>query len=188
MKQKQTVVSAGSGGSGTRIVQVSRETRRAAMASPSILRLLRLRTTDMSMEHFIEHHGSGTLRKNTRIGMVTKSHYLEERVAYVFGYGFVCLPRSYVTYGDAYSEPDCHPITEAGWHAERMMMVSPFPEDKFQVKYIMIEHQNGDREEGVGIIVRQTCASFIPSGHIVFAIVAHFDKKKKKFRKAKNPF
>ena len=166
----------------TEKVPVSRDVRR----SPALKRRLAVRLIDA--ETFIENHASGTLRKNKRIGMAWNAQYLEERVVYEFGWEFECQPRSRVTFGDAYSEQDAHAVTEAGWHIERYKELWPFPEDYFEAKYVNVEYGDGRRREGIGIIVRQTSAPFIPKGHLVFAIVAEFDPLAKRWRDAKNPF
>ena len=44
-----------------------------------------------------------------------------------------------------------------------------------------------DAGEGVGMVVRQTSAQFIPGGHLAFAIVAEFDPMTKQWRDAINP-
>jgi hypothetical protein len=54
--------------------------------TPSNTRLDTLR--QMTKDEFIEYHGSGTLRKNTRLGMANHEHYLQERIAYEFGREF----------------------------------------------------------------------------------------------------
>lgn len=146
----------------------------------------RLDVRFMKDDEFIEKHASGTLRKNRRLGMAWRKQYLQERVAYEFGWVFECLPRSYVTFGDANSEADSRAVTEAGWHMERYVEMSIFPEDTFQAKYIMVDHDNAHRE-GIGLICRQTSAPFIPDGHIVFAIVAPYDVVKRGFKRARNP-
>jgi len=152
---------------------------------PPVLNRLALRM--MTPELWVETHGSGTLRKNKRIGFAWMSQYWHERIAYEFGYAFEMLPRTRVVYNDAITEGDCHPITESGWFMERYMTLSIFPEDRFEVKYIIVEDSDGTRREGVGIIVKQTSFS-IPEGNVLFAIVAEFDNNKKMFLPAKNPF
>jgi hypothetical protein len=152
---------------------------------PALERRLKIRA--MSAHEFIELHASGTLRKNKRLGMVWRNQYLEERVAYEFGFGFECLPRSHVTFGDAFSEADSHPVTEAGWHIERHIELSIFPEDRFEAKYINVEYKDGSRREGIGMIVRETSADFVPDGHLVFAIVAEYEPLRKAWLPAKNP-
>lgn len=147
----------------------------------------RLRHRMMSAEEWIETHGSGTLRKNKRIGFAWMSQYLHERVAYEFGYAFEVLPRTRIVYNDAISEGDCHSITEAGWFMERYINLSIFEEDKFEVKYIIAEEADGTRREGVGLICRQTSFQ-LSKGNILFAIVAEFDNKSKTWHPAKNPF
>ena len=141
----------------------------------------------MSAEEFIDRHASGTLRKNKQLGMVWKAQYLEERTAYEFGWEFQCLPRSRVTFGDAYTEGDCASITEAGWFCERYISLAAFPGDRLQVKYLNIEYSEEVKREGIGLIVRETSATFVPDGHIVFAIVAEYDPRQKRFKRARNP-
>lgn len=142
----------------------------------------------MTQEDFIEKHGSGTLRKNKRIGFHWRSQYLEERVAYEFGWEFKMIPASRLTYNDPISEGDNHSVTEAGWHIERYLNMSVFPEDEFECKYIIVEFGDGKREEGIGILVRRTSAPWIPAGHIVYAIVAKYDPAIGAFKRARNPF
>ena len=141
----------------------------------------------MSADEFIEGHASGTLRKNRRIGMAWRDQYLEELVAYEFGWRFECLPRSRVTFGDAHTEGDSKAVTEAGWHIERYLELSTFPEDRFEAKYIQVEDKDGRKREGIGIIVRETSASFVPGGHLVFAIVAVFAVERGVVVSAANP-
>lgn len=141
----------------------------------------------MSEEAWIEKHASGTLRKNRRIGFSFRAQYLAERVAYEFGYGFQILPRSQVTFGDAISEEDCHPITEAGWHIERYSETNVLG-DFVEAKYIHATYRDNSMREGVGMIVRETSASWLPIGHIVFSIVAEFDPIRKAWLNAVNPF
>jgi hypothetical protein len=154
-------------------------------ACAPLAKLVALR--QMDADTFVERHASGTLRKNKRIGMVWREQYLHERAAYEFGWAFECMPRSRVTFGDAYTEGDVKPLTEAGWHIERYIEMAVFPEDRFEAKYINVEYKDGVLREGVGMIMRQTSAAFVPAGHLVFAIVAEFDPKAKTWRDAVNP-
>lgn len=141
----------------------------------------------MSESEFIETHASGTLRKNKRLGFTSRSQYLHERAAFEFGYAFECTARNRVTFGDPFTEGDCKPLTEAGWHIDRYLTMSIFPEDYFEPKYIIVEDSDGSRREGVGIIVRQTSAPWVPSGFLVFAIIAEFNKAKGEWLPAVNP-
>jgi hypothetical protein len=147
----------------------------------------RVAVRTMEADAFIESHASGTLRKNKRLGMVWREQYLEERIAYEFGWAFELQPRSRVTFGDAYTESDSKAVTEAGWHIERYFELSTFPEDRFEAKYVNVEYKDGRKREGIGIIVRETSADFVPGGHIVFAIVAEFDASRGVFLGAVNP-
>lgn len=148
----------------------------------------RVNIRNMSADEWVEKHASGTLRKNKRIGFAWRSQYLEERIAYEFGWEFKILPRSCVTFGDAITEGDCHSITETGWHMERYIAMKIFPEDYYEAKYIQTETSDGSKSEGIGLIVRETSAPWIPDGHVVFAIIAEFDTNEQKWCNAQNPF
>ncbi len=152
----------------------------AVLGSPALARVIALRR--MTDEEFIERHASGTLRKNRRLGFAWKSQYLEERTAFEFGWSFQCLPKSRVTFGDAITESDSRPITEAGWVMDRFLARHPFPEDRFQVKYIKVDKADTTVQEGIGLIVFETSAPFVPAGNVVFAIVAEYDPVARDFR------
>lgn len=141
----------------------------------------------MTMEHFIEHHASGTLRKNARLGLNARNQYLEERTAFEFGYEFECVAESRVTWGTPITEGDCKPMTEAGWFIDRYVEVNAFPGDEFEAKYIIVEYADGSRKEGLGLVVRRTSAPFVPDRSMIFAIITEFDRQKMVFLPAKNP-
>lgn len=166
----------------TKIVYMTEEAGRC----PAMRNRVRVRT--MRDHEWVEKHGSGTLRKNKRLGMTWKSQYIEERTAYEFGWEFECQPRSRIMFGDAFTEGDSSAVTEAGWHIERYITMSVFPEDRFECKYINVEYPDGSKKEGIGIIVRETSASWLTKGNIVFAIVSEFDPEKKEWKHANNPF
>lgn len=142
----------------------------------------------MSADDWVETYGSGTLRKNKRLQMTWRAQYLEERTAYQFGWEFQIQPRSRIMFGDAFTEGDAHAVTEAGWHIERYMTTKVFPEDYIECKYINVEYGHGEKKEGIGIIIRETSVQWIPTGHIVFAIVAEFDPVNQEWIDAVNPF
>lgn len=143
----------------------------------------------MSETDWIEAHGSGTLRKNKRLGMVYRPQYLHERVAWEFGHCFEVLPRSRVTFGDAITEADSKPVTEAGWFIDRYFALNGaiFPTDSYVCKYIFASRTDGTETEGIGIVVKCTSAPWIPTGHILFAIVTQYNKFRKAFEPAINP-
>ena len=144
-----------------------------------------------SADKWIEDHASGTLRKNKRIGMDWKSQYNTERLAYEFGWCFESLPSNRVNFGNAITAGDCSAITEAGWHAERIMSMDVFG-DTFQVKYIHAQGGSGKnvspdaKREGLGIIVRTTSYPFVMQNHLVFAFIALLDTETGKWV-AENP-
>jgi hypothetical protein len=128
------------------------------------------------MADWIDDHASGSLRKSKKLGFSYRNLYLEERVAHDFGWAFKIAPRSRITFGDAMMEGDCHALTEACWHSERLLSRNPFPDtDYYEVKYIYEADVTGKiSREGVGLILRQTSAKWLPAGHIVYAIIAEF--------------
>lgn len=141
----------------------------------------------MSKDEFIENHGSGTLRKNTRLGMKNHNHYMDERIAYEFGWEFMAPMATRVTIGNAMSEGDVKGNTELGWHAERYLSTRVFPEDKAQVAYIIYEDEEGNKREGNGIVITETSFDLGP-GRIIFALVQEYDAKAEQWLPAVNPF
>ena len=137
-----------------------------------------------SDEQWVEEHGSGTLRKAKRLGFVWRNLYIQERTCHEWGWGFECLPRSRVSFGDALIEGDCNSLTEAAWHIERLIARNIFKSDIFQTKYLFVSSENINRE-GVGIVIRKTDAQWIPSGHIIFSIISEYNDNV--WLKANNP-
>ena len=133
----------------------------------------------MTEENWIETHGSGTLRKNRRLGFAYRDQYLSERIAFEFGWAFMLSPQTRVTFGTPMTEGDNHSITEAGWHIDRMLSRWPFREDVFEVKYIIYEADSEHKREGVGLFLSETSALFIPPGNCVFGIIAEYFPDKK---------
>lgn len=157
----------------------------ATLNSPALYKRLSLR--NMSADEFIDKHGSGTLRKNKRIGMNWKEQYIHERVAYEFGWVFECIHADHIGYCNAITEGDSKPITEAGWHIERYLQRNVFLEDKFTVKYLYITSADAPTREGVGMILTETSAPFIPAGHVVCGIVAPKSTCSREYEDAINP-
>ena len=71
---------------------------------------------------------------------------------------------------------------------ERYINLSIFPEDRFRTQYIQVEEKDGKRREGIGLIVEETSAQFIPRGSLVYAIIAEYGPTIGEWTKAKNPF
>ena len=166
----------------TKVLPVSDTVR----TSPALTKRLSIR--EMEANEWIDRYASGTLRKNKRLGMAWHNQYLTERVAFEFGWQFELQPRSRVTFGDAFTEGDVPAITEAGWHIDRYLELSVFPEDRFECKYLQVEYADGSKTEGIGIVVRETSAIWLGKGHLVFAVVAAFDPLPQLWRNAQNPF
>ncbi len=132
---------------------------------------------------------SGTLRKSARIGFKHGGMLFHEALCQTLGWGFEGVASSYVTFNDAVIEGDCHSLTEAGWHFDRMLHVWPWPEDKFELKYINIQDTNGNIErQGVRVILRETSVQWIRPGHLVFALLTEYDPKTGVWTECTNPF
>jgi hypothetical protein len=167
----------------TKIVPLSEES--TSSQHTGLKKRVRLRT--MSKDDFIQEHGSGTLRKNTRIGFDTNLQYKEERAAYEFGWGFKILNHTRITFGIPISEGDCHAVTETGWHTERYLEMNLFEEDIFELKYIQIEESDGTKIEGIGLICRQTSASWVGNNSILYSMIAEYVPRQG-WNNAENPF
>ena len=139
---------------------------------------------NMSFEDFILNFGSGTLSKSYKLGMNVNDEYFAQRVRFEFGNSFEILHSSRITYSALKLTP-CFPLTELGWHAERMIELRNFEEDVFKVKYLTAEYPDGTIKEGAGIIV-QTPAPWLPKGVFIFAFVSL--KVNGVFQEAINPF
>jgi len=149
----------------------------------------RVTVRNLSADDWVEIHASGTLRKNKKIGLRWKKQYLSERVAYEFGHEFECVASSRVTFNDAVTYGDCKALTEVGWYAERYLSLNPYPDsDIFEIKYIQIEEEDGNRREGVGLVCRQTSVLFLPAGSLLLSLFASWDPAKKEWDPVRNPF
>jgi hypothetical protein len=96
----------------------------------------------MSKEEFMEDHGSGTLRKNARLGFLHRDQYREERIAWELGYQFELLPASRVMIGIPITEGNCHPV-------ERFLHHKNKDDENFIPAYIRTEYSDGTVNEGI---------------------------------------
>jgi hypothetical protein len=144
----------------------------------------------MSDEEFIDKKASGTLRKNSKLGFRYKDQLNAERIAYEFGYSFESLTSTRITFNDAMTTCDDSAITYSGWVAERYISLRKiiFPEDEYVVKYIIVERENGKREEGIALIIKRTSFPFVRKDHIVFSFLALYTKIKSKKKKNKKKY
>ena len=141
-----------------------------------------IKMREMSINDWISKYGSGTLQKSQKLGFDVYDKYLEERVKFEFGFGFEILPKSYLTVSDI-KLVSASALTELGWHLERMIEIRPYESDWFLAKYIQL---GTDNRQGGCILLKETSASWIPKGMMVFAMVAPFDNGK--YLEAVNPF
>lgn len=134
-------------------------------------------TDPRTMPHstFIERHASGTLRDNHALGFVWSIQCLAERVAYTFGYGFSPFKSHLVVFNDSISECDEPAYTLSGRWFKAYLCRNLFPEDYFEIKYVIIKNEDGSKSwEGIGIIVRQTSATFIPDSTLIVARICQY--------------
>ncbi len=149
----------------------------------------RARVRALDAGSWILHHASGTLRKFYDLKASYRDHYLEERVAYEWGWGFQIVKKTHINVGEIISISDCRPMTEAGWHMERYIKLNPFPHsDILHPKNIIVDDEDGYQKQGVGLVLETTSAEWLPKGHAVFAIIAEYDPHRKEYKKAENPF
>ena len=148
-------------------------------------RIVNARTITNSQ--WIDEHGSGTLRDNKELKFVWSMQCLAERIAYTFGYGFGAYKEHLVTFNDSISECDEQSYTLAGRWMKRYLAMKLFPEDYFELKYVIIKDESGKREwEGIGVIVRETSASFVPDGIMIVAKIAMYNTNTHQWQKAVN--
>ncbi len=160
-------------------------TQKVAFLDNELVGHSRRKIREMSQQDFIEHCGSGTLRKSYQLGFDIQEAYLQERAKFEFGEGFEIIQRSRVTYSDI-KLVKSQAMTELGWHAERMIMTKAFDSDQFVCKQFEIEYAEGRIKHGIGILVKESSAQWIPNGYMVFAIVA--ERMNGQYLNAINPF
>ena len=131
---------------------------------------------------------SGTLKKNNRVGFKVFDQLRHEAFCQTLGWTWESYQSSYITFNDAVSEGDCHAITEAGWFADRWLALNLFPEDKYELKYIIITMPDDAKREGVGLICRETSIQWIQPGSLVFCMLCEYSSKTKTWTEASNPF
>lgn len=145
----------------------------------------------MSEDQWIDQHASGTLRKNKRLGFAYRDQYIHERVCFEFGSSFEFLPATRVTIGQPITDPDCGPVTEAGWNIDRYITRSKLiaRDDQFMACYLIISYANGKKREGIGLFCKQTTATFlgIEKNCCLVAIVTEYCPTQQKYLPCENP-
>lgn len=128
-----------------------------------------MNTRHYTKEEWIERHASGTLRKNTKIGLLNQDQYLEERVAFTFGWHWEIIASTRITIGKAKTYSDCKALTEFGWHVDRFITHAELG-DVFDVGYLTITRE-GNTKTGLGIVLTKTNLTWIPENKTVFALL-----------------
>jgi hypothetical protein len=151
--------------------------------------LMRVTPLENWLKTTLSNRLSGTLKKNASIGFKYKTQLLHEAVCQTMGWGFEVEKTTYITYNVPMTEGDVKSLTELGWFVDRLLHIHPFDEDKFELKYINIQNENGDiLRQGVGVIVSETSIQWIPKGTILFSLISEYDSKNKIWLDAVNPF
>lgn len=131
---------------------------------------------------------SGTLKKNNSIGFKVMNQLRQEALCQTLGWCWENISSTYITFNDAISEGDCHPLTEVGWFADRWIKNKLFEEEYYELKYIMVSEPDGTVREGVGLICRFSTIKWLLPDSLLFCIIAEFNKKTNQFEEAINPF
>ena len=150
-----------------------------------------MRTTQLEkwLDSSLSNRLSGTLKKNASIGFKYKNQLIHEAVCQTMGWGFEVEKTTYITYNVPMTEGDVKSLTELGWFVDRLLYLHPFDEDKFELKYINIQNENGEIiKQGVGVIVTETSIQWIPKGMLLFSIISEYNSKNKTWLDAVNPF
>lgn len=154
--------------------------------------LVKMRTTplkDWLTDISLSDRLSGTVKKNSKVGFNVNLQLEHEALCQTLGWGFESIVSTRVNFNDAISEGDCHSLTEVGWHFDRMTQIQLFPEDYFELKYIVIQDEAGNiQRQGIGIIVRETSIQWIKKGKLVIAMLTEYDLAKKEWTDCINPF
>lgn len=81
-----------------------------------------------------------------------------------------------MVFNDSISECDEVAYTLAGRWFKAYQAKKLFEEDYFEIKYVIVKDEQDHKVwEGIGVVVRETSATFIPDNTIVIAQVARFD-------------
>jgi hypothetical protein len=174
----------------TKIVKLNKELLNCSTEGIQMQNLMRLTPLNEWLNKpKLSDRLSGTLKKNAKLGFKHYSQLEHEAICQTLGWGFEIIPTTYLTFNDAITEGDCHPLTEAGWHFDRMLAIHIYPEDIFEIRYINIQDQEGNLiRQGVGIIVKQTSIQWIKKGSMCFALLTEYDIKTKQWTDCLNPF
>lgn len=126
----------------------------------------------MKNDEFLAKYASGTLRHGAALGFQHLDMLRYERLAFEFGRNWDTAPRSRVTWGRVNITSDTKVLTELVWDFRRLLAMSRFPEDRFEVAYISYTDRDGEVHKGAGVILRESSIPFIADGQVVFCIAA----------------
>lgn len=160
--------------------------------SKGIKNQITMRTTPLQewLTHpLLKDRLSGTLKKNASVGFKYLEQLKNEAICQTLGWGFQIMKSTYITFNDAITEEDCPPLTEVGWHTDRLLNIHPWEEDEFVLKYIIVQDKRGQiQKQGVGVVVKQTSIQWIGSGNLVFALLTEYNPISEEGSPCTNPF
>jgi 8-oxo-dGTP pyrophosphatase MutT (NUDIX family) len=120
---------------------------------------------------WIRAFGSGTLRRAKEEGMLWRSLYVEERTAFLYGYGFEMVPSSRVNFGQPLAEGDDPVTTAAGWHCRRLRRMHP--EWSPGIRHACVEYPCGEKREGIVIVLSPSEREhWMPKSSVILAWMA----------------
>lgn len=146
-------------------------------------------------EWVAEHRISETLARNIELSKaengakdayVFHNHYLHERAAAEWGYGFDVAPSANLKIGPAISEGDSDPHVQIGRFVHILNENNLFG-DRFLARHIKATDMWGTEREGLGIIVEHAHRPPWIGDNTAYALIAEVDPKTKSWLPVINP-
>lgn len=121
-------------------------------------------------EFWIRQWGSGTLRRAVEEDLAWRDLYLEERVAFEFGYGFSPAMRSRLALGRALAAGDDPSTTETCWWARalRWRVVRDERPARVEVVHARLDH-DGVREGIAIVLTPDNWPAWLPRDRVLIA-------------------
>lgn len=139
---------------------------------------VRAALVDIDPDSWVDHYGSGSLRRAREEGMRWREMYLAERTALEFGYGFQPVPSSRVAFGDALACGDDPGTTETCWWARALRFRAERSGQVWGVDVVHVRISDGDGGASAGIGIRITLPAhppWLPSDRKIVALTVGKD-------------
>ena len=169
----------------TRIIEPPDWVDAIAQADPQFKELLGLRFVPDDV--FIAQYGSDYLKHAKATGIGCRDLCLAERVRFVFGRPFECLPSTQVMKGRQIAIEGYDQVAEATSLINKLRVHS-FLGDTYDPCFLDASYRDGTKKLGFGVIVKETSAHFIPRGYVVFVIITEYDGTDHSWKPVVNPF